>query len=188
MADNLTVNTAAGTAVIKADQLGDSSYVQGVKVYDGTADSSNALIVDSSGNAAVKVTSSVAADYNADTVAAAPITGAIVIYNTPSNTILTPKFAFVSASVSATTTVIAAVTSKKLRVHQLVASAGATATTMTFNNTGLATAPVFQNGANGGEVLSFSPMGWFETTSGSALTVTLGAGSTTGILVGYTEV
>jgi hypothetical protein len=52
MADNLTVTAGTGTTV-STDQVGTAHY-QRVKVTDGTADSENHLVVDSSGNAMVK--------------------------------------------------------------------------------------------------------------------------------------
>lgn len=108
-------------------------------------------------------------------------------------TALTPKFAF--ANVAASTTdgnIVTAVASKKIRVLAVAAVAGATATNLTFNSkpggAGAAISPLFANAANGGEILPFSPVGWFETVSGEGLAVTTGAGSTTGILVTYVEV
>lgn len=82
---------------------------------------------------------------------------------------------------------VAAVTGKKIRVHALICQCGATATTAVFNSASTAISLTFQNGANGGAVLPELSIGWFETTAGEALTVTTGAGSTTGILVIYSE-
>lgn len=106
---------------------------------------------------------------------------------------LTPKFAFANIGASATdSNVVTAVGSRKIRVLNVAIIAGGTATTVTFNSkgggAGTAVSAVFANGANGGEVLGFSPFGWFETAVGEALTVTSGAGSTTGIQVTYIEV
>lgn len=108
-------------------------------------------------------------------------------------TALTPKYAF--ANIAASTTdgnIVTAVASKKIRVLAVAAVAGATATTLTFNSkpagAGAAKTCLFANAANGGEVLPFNPIGWFETVSGEGLTVTTGAGSTTGIQVVYVEV
>lgn len=102
---------------------------------------------------------------------------------------LTPKRAFVNLAASQTQTVlVAAVTSKVLRVVQVAAVAGGTATNLTFNSNTTAISPLFANGANGGIVLPFSQVGWFQTASGEGLTVTSGAGSTTGIIVSYIEV
>lgn len=81
---------------------------------------------------------------------------------------------------------------KAIRVHAVIASSGAVATAITFNSkgsgAGTAISPTFQNGINGGEVLAHCASGWFETNPGEALTVTTGAGSTTGILVLYSLV
>lgn len=103
---------------------------------------------------------------------------------------LTPKFAFLNQAASGTNqTVVAAVTSKKLRVLALAVTCGATATNVTFNSSSAgAKTCLFANGANGGFILPFSPVGWFETVAGEALAVTTGAGSTTGIQVVYIEV
>ena len=109
------------------------------------------------------------------------------------STLLTPKFAFVNVAASQTdSSVVAAVTSKKIRILALYAVAGATATDLTFNTkpagAGSAISAKFANSANGGEILPFSSIGWFETASGEGLAVTTGAGSTTGIGVVYVEV
>lgn len=108
-------------------------------------------------------------------------------------TLLTPKFAFVNVAASQTdSSVVAAVTSKKIRVLSLYMVAGATATNVTFGSKpgGASTAKsaLFANAANGGAVLPFNPLGWFESASGEGLCVTTGAGSTTGIGVVYVEV
>lgn len=123
-------------------------------------------------------------------IAAGLMTG--VIYD--GATALTPKFS-APANVAQSQTdsqIVAAVTAKKIRVLGAFATCGATATNLTFNSkgggAGVAISPVLQNGINGGEVLPFSPVGWFETVAGEALTVTTGAGSTTGLLVVYAEV
>lgn len=105
----------------------------------------------------------------------------------------TVKYAFANVAASQTdSAVVAAVTSKKIRVLSACALAGGTATNLTFNTkpagAGTAISPLFANGANGGEVLPFSPIGWFETSSGEGLSVTTGTGSTTGIIVSYIEV
>lgn len=98
--------------------------------------------------------------------------------------------AFANVAQSQTdSSIVAAVSGKVIRVVAATAVAGGTATNLTFNSkgsgAGTAISPLYANGINGGEVLPFNPSGWFETTSGEALTVTTGAGSTTGILVTY---
>lgn len=109
------------------------------------------------------------------------------------STALTPKFAFANVNASSTdSSIVAAVTAKRIRVLAVAAVAGATATTLTFNTkpagAGSAISPLLANGANGGEILPFSPVGWFQTASGEGLTVTTGSGSATGVLVVYVEV
>ena len=85
--------------------------------------------------------------------------------------------------------VVAAVAGKKIRVKALAFVAGGTATTATFNSkgsgAGTACSCLFANAANGGAVLNNNPEGWFETETGEALTLTTGAGSTTGVIVKY---
>lgn len=98
--------------------------------------------------------------------------------------------AFANVAASQTdSSIVAAVAGKVIRVLAVVAVAGGTATNLTFNTkpsgAGTAISPLFANGINGGEVLPFNPSGWFQTNSGEGLTVTTGAGSTTGILVTY---
>jgi hypothetical protein len=108
-------------------------------------------------------------------------------------TALTPKYAKANVTASQTdSNIVSAVSTKKIRVLALYAVAGATATTLTFNSkpggAGTAISALFANAANGGEILPFNPVGWFETAASEGLTATTGAGSTTGIGVVYVEV
>lgn len=68
----------------------------------------------------------------------------------------------------------------------------ATATNVTFNTkpvgSGTAISCLFANGANGGAVLGYNSDGWFTTNAGEGLTATTGAGSATGIQVGYVTI
>ena len=84
---------------------------------------------------------------------------------------------------------VAAVPGKRIRVRFLVQSCGGTATTTVLNTkgsgAGTAISPVFANGINGGSVLGDNEAGWFDTNVGEALTVTTGAGASTGYQVGY---
>jgi hypothetical protein len=99
------------------------------------------------------------------------------------------KRAFLNQAASGTAqTVVAAVSGKRIRVLALAMRAGATATDATFNSGSTAISPLFANAINDGAVLPLNEHGWFETAAGAALTVTTGAGSTTGILVNYVEV
>lgn len=94
-----------------------------------------------------------------------------------------PKFAKISASSSTTTTLVAAVTSAKLRVLQYTLVSNATCTT-SFNSstTGLTGTMIFDKGANAG-----CDYGLFETGVGQPLTVTVGDSAVGGHLV-YVEV
>lgn len=102
----------------------------------------------------------------------------------------TPAYAFANVAASQTdSSLVASPGAVKIRVLSVYAVAGGTATTLTFNSkgggAGTAISALFANAANGGEILPFSPVGWFETSTSEALTVTTGAGSTTGIGVVY---
>lgn len=106
-----------------------------------------------------------------------------------SNTALTPKF--VSTTVSAGSTdssLIAAVTSKILRIVSLAVQCGATATDITFESSTTTRKHKVPAGANGGQILPFNPAGWFQTASGESLTVTTTSGSATEITLTYVEV
>jgi hypothetical protein len=103
------------------------------------------------------------------------------------------KYAFVNVAASQTDSVVkAAVTGKKIRVLALVMVGGGTATTVTFNSkgsgAGTAISCAFANGANGGACLPLNPMGWFETKTSEALTLTTGAGATGGFQIVYSVV
>lgn len=102
---------------------------------------------------------------------------------------VTPKFVYEAVAASDTDEeIIAAVTSKKLRILSLVLIAGGTATDVTFESSTTTTKFKVTVGANGGVVLPFNPVGWFETAAGESLTVTTGAGSTIQITATYIEV
>lgn len=85
--------------------------------------------------------------------------------------------------------IVSAVTGKRIIVHQAFYNCGDTATDLTFNTkgagAGTAISSLIENGSNRGEVLPFSEVGWFETVAGEGLTVTTGAGSATGINIVY---
>ena len=127
--------------------------------------------------------------YADDSVTAQFMPNRIMRRATPGESALDLR-AFANVAASQTdSSIVAAVSGKVIRVLAVVAVAGGTATNLTFNTkpagAGTAISPLFANGINGGEVLPFNPSGWFETASGEGLTVTTGAGSTTGILVVY---
>jgi hypothetical protein len=102
---------------------------------------------------------------------------------------LTPKFATIAVSSSGATTIVAAVTSKKIRVVALQYVCNA-AVNVKFQShvtptdkTGLA-----YNGANGGIVLPYNPVGWFETVAGEALDINLSGAVAVGGSLTYLEI
>jgi hypothetical protein len=85
-------------------------------------------------------------------------------------------------TIAASTTgssLIAASAGKRIRVHAVGLSCGATPSTVQFKSATTACSPVFQNSIS----LPFAPNGWFQTAAGEALNVDTGAGSNTGVIV-----
>jgi hypothetical protein len=133
----------------------------------------------------LQLSSILSAASTTDTVAASFRTDAI----SNNLTELTPKFVFIDGATSGDNTLVSAVSSKKIRVHQLFI-VNTTALTVRFESGAGGTALTGQMNvaANGGFVLPFSPMGWFETAATTLLNMELsGATSVDGVL-GYTEV
>jgi hypothetical protein len=100
--------------------------------------------------------------------------------------------AIVKANIAASQTdssLVSAKTGFIIAVYQLAVLVGGTATDVTFNSkpsgAGVAISPLFAFGANGGIVLPFTGRAWFKTVVSEGLTVTTGAGSTSGILLSY---
>jgi len=101
----------------------------------------------------------------------------------------------VLANVAASQTdssLVAANGSKVIYVLAVAMVTGLTQTNVTFNTkpagAGTAISPLFANAISGGAVLPFNPGVWFKTNAGDGLTVTTGAGATTGILINYVQV
>ncbi len=109
------------------------------------------------------------------------------IYN--GATALTPKFAAISASSSGNNTAVAAVDGKKIRVLALQLTANGSVNAKWQSGaggtdlTGLAYLV-----ANGGLVLPFNPVGWFETASGALLNLNLSGAVAVGGSLVYVEV
>jgi hypothetical protein len=103
-------------------------------------------------------------------------------------TSLTPKFAYVDTSSSGNVQVVAAVTSKKIRVLSYFMSGNGT-TNVAFRS---ATAGQISNthylAQFGGAARAFSPVGHFETTAGEALQISNSAAVAVGVGVCYVEV
>lgn len=177
-------NTKAAT-----DDCGGSGHVQIVKLAISADGDATVLPADATNGLDVDVTRLPAGTALLGKVAAG--IGTDAIYS--GTTALTPKFAFLNVAGAQTdSSLVAAVSSKSIRVLAAAIVCAATATNITFNSkasgSGVAISAAFANAANGGEVLPFSPIGWFQTVSGEALTVTTGSGSSTGVQVVYVEV
>lgn len=88
--------------------------------------------------------------------------------------------------------VVAAVTGKKLLILAYEIHCGGTATNLTFNTkpsgSGTAISPLWALGANSGRAPGWNQGGWYLTGTSEGLTVTTGAGSTCGVAVLYAEV
>jgi hypothetical protein len=86
---------------------------------------------------------------------------------------------------------IGGVSGKRVIVHGALIVSGPNPTSLTFNSTGsggsFPISPTFQCGANSwGTIPPLTGLdGWFKTNVGEGLTVTTGAGSTTGIQLLY---
>jgi hypothetical protein len=112
----------------------------------------------------------------------------------PDGTALTVKHAFANVAASSTdANLVTAVTGKKIRVLGYAIHGGDTAgSDVTFNRkpvgAGVAISSLKNLAANQQMVAAQSNNGWFETNAGQGLTVTTGAGSTTGIDIVYVEV
>jgi hypothetical protein len=112
-----------------------------------------------------------------------------VIYS--GTTALTPKFAKITSSSSGNNALVAAVTSKKIRVLAYNFMANGTVNAK-FQGDG-AGAPADITGlkycvANVGIVAPFNPLGWFETASGKSLDMNLSAAIAIGGELVYVEV
>lgn len=122
-------------------------------------------------------------------IAGSPETG--TVYN--GTTALTPKFAAIAAATSGDNTLVAAVSSKKIRVLSMMIVAGAAGNIYFTSNAGGTvicggSSNKIQLPANGGFTLNFNPLGHFETSAGQALVMNASStGPFSGVLT-YVEV
>lgn len=168
MADNYVTNAGSGGSTFASDEDGGSVHHPYVKTEWGADGVFNKV--------AVAAPMPVQATLESGQITAA-------------GTVLTPKYAAIAASTSGNNTLVAAVTSKKIRVLALYAvsngsvnakfQTGAGGTDLT----GLAYLVV-----NTGFVLPFNPVGWFETASGALLNLNLSAAIAVGGSLVYIEV
>jgi hypothetical protein len=133
----------------------------------------------------VDVTSQPARAATTDTITAKLATDAIQ----NGTTALTPKFAVIDNATSGDNTIVSAVVGKKVRVLSLFVVAAA-AVTVRFESGAGGTALTGQMNlaANGGFVLPFNPVGWFETASNTLLNMELGGAVSVDGSLCYVEV
>ena len=175
-----TVDTNSGTK---------SAGTQRVVLATDQPALTNALKVDPSGvTSPVSLASlpALAAGTNLIGTAASP-SETSTVYN--GTTALTPKFAKISTSSSGASQVVAAVTSKKIRVLRLSLIANA-AVNVKFQShvTPTDLTGLYYLGANGGWVEPFCAVGLFETVAGEALDINLSGAVAVGGCLTYVEV
>lgn len=87
-----------------------------------------------------------------------------------------PLFAVIDAASAGDNTIVAATTGKKIRVLSLfLVAAGTVVTRFESGAGGTALTGQMTLAVNSGYALPFSPVGWFETASGSLLNLELDA-------------
>lgn len=109
------------------------------------------------------------------------------VYN--GTTAITPKFASIDVATSGDNTLVAAVTSKKIRVLSLtLVAAGTVNVRFESGAGGTALSGQMNLVANTGFVLPYNPVGWFETASGTLLNLELSAAVSVDGMLTYIEV
>jgi hypothetical protein len=113
----------------------------------------------------------------------------------PNGTAVPVRRAFANVAASQTDEeIIPANASAAIRIISLAMVTGGTATNVTIKSkesgeSSVAITPLFANAANGGAVLPLNLHGWAQTPDvARAVTVTTGAGSTTGITLSFIEI
>ena len=165
MADNYVTNLGSGGSTFASDEISAVQHPR-VKVEWGADGVAN--------DAAVAAPLPVQASHESNQMTAA-------------GTVVTPKFAVISASASGDNSIVAANATKKLRVlGYVLVSSGTVNVTWRRGTTALTGAmPLI---ANTGIASAFSPVGWFETNTNEALNLNLsGATAVYGHVV-YIEV
>ena len=154
MADNVAITAGSGTT-IATDDIGSGVQVQRIKPVWGA---------DGTGT---------------DTQVSQPLpaqTTLEVSQMSSLGTIATPQFAVINTSASGDTTIVALVSSKVIRVLSYVIVAdNAVAAKFTSGAAGTALTGAMSLSANGGIAAPFNPVGHFQTGSGVALVLNLGA-------------
>lgn len=124
---------------------------------------------------------------NQQTIAVALDTSVIAVGATGST--LTPKFRAITATALGTTTVVATVSAKKIRVVQWIVTTNAAVNYKWQSHEGTDLTGLFYSaGLGGGAGGAFNPVGHFETASGSALDINLSVATAVGGSLVYIEV
>lgn len=167
MADNFVANAGSGGSTFASDDISSVQYPR-VKPSWGADGSAT----DTSVAAPMPVQASVESNQM-----------------TAGGTVVTPKYAVIDAATSGDNTLVAAVTSKKIRVLSLLlVSAGTVNVRLESGAAGTALTGQMNLVANTGFVLPYNPAGWCETASNTLLNLELsGAVSVDGCLT-YIEV
>lgn len=167
MADNYTANAGSGGSTFASDDIGGTHWPR-VKVAHGADGSAT------------------------DASQAAPLpVGASQETNQmlAGGSSVTPKFAAISASSSGNNTLVAAVTSKKIRVLAMSLMANGTVNAkMQSGASGTDLTGLYYLIANTGFVLPFNPAGWFETAATTLLNLNLSSAIAVGGCLTYIEV
>lgn len=167
MADNFVANAGSGGSTFAADDISSVLHPR-VKVEWGADGSAN--------DAAVAAPLPVQASVESNQM-------------TAGGTVVTPKFAAIAASTSGNNTLIAAVTSKKIRVLAVAFMAdGAVNAKFQSGAGGTDLSGLFYMVANTGAALPYNPAGWFETASNTLLNLNLSAAIAVGGCITYIEV
>ncbi len=136
-------------------------------------------------NGSLKTTLTTALSKLIDSIASYDATDAIMNGITP----LTPKFAKITASSSGATTLVAAVTGKKIRVTNLILIAnGAVNVKFQSHVTPTDLTGLLYLNSNGGFAPGYDKTGHFETVSGEALDINLTGSVAVGGWLKYIEV
>lgn len=144
--------------------------------------------LNANGQQAMSASSPVVAASNQSTLSVAQDTS--LLCNGASGTTLTPKYAVITASSSGATTIVAAVTSKKIRVLAWDVKVNAAVNfkwqshVTPTDKTGL----YYNAGQGDGVARAFNPVGYFETISGEALDINLSGAVAVGGCLTYVEV
>lgn len=156
MADNFVTNAGSGGSTFRSDELSGPVQVPAVKIYTGGDGVDGGFAADTS-----RVPVGAAMESSSLTIAGVNVT---------------PKFAVINASASGDNTLVAAVTSKKIRVlAAFLVAAGTVNTRFESGAGGTALTGQMPLVANTGFVLPFCPAGWFETASNTLLNLELSA-------------